>query len=68
MVCILPKIAKQYPQSAYAGLGMFLQLDWQYLQMTVPEVGSMMGPIEDVLREAFFPTILGGEEVSADFR
>ena len=40
----LAKIAKCYPQSAYAGLGMSLQLEWQYLQITVPGFGSLMGP------------------------
>ena len=44
-VRILAKIAKRYPQSAYAGLGMLLQLKWQYLQMPVHGVGSLMGPI-----------------------
>ena len=28
----------------------------------------MMGPIEEVLKETFFPTLFGGEEVDADFR
>ena len=27
-----------------------------------------MGPIEDALKEKFFPTIFGGEEINADFR
>ena len=67
-VRILAKIAKQYPQSTYAVLGMLLQLQWQYLQRTVPVVDSILGPIEDALREAFFPALFGGEEVSADHR
>ena len=62
------KIAKRYLQSTYTGLGMLINIEWQYLQRTVPEVGSLMGPLEDALREAFFPAILGGEEVSADLR
>ena len=41
----LDKIAKRYPQSEYSGLGIFIQLKWQYLQMTVSGVGSLMGPI-----------------------
>ena len=41
----LSKIAKQYPQLEYAGLGMPLQIKLQYLQRTVPGVGSLMGPI-----------------------
>ena len=64
----LAKITNRYPQSAYAGLGMLIQLKWQYIQWTVPGVGSLMGPIEDALREAFFPALFGGEEVSADLR
>ena len=51
----LDKIAKQYPQLAYAGLGILLQIQWQYLQRTVPGVGSLRGSIENSLREAFFP-------------
>ena len=67
-VCNLDKIANWYPQLAYAGLGISLQIEWQYLQRTVPEVGSLMGPIEDDLREAFLPALFGGEEVSANLR
>ena len=39
------KISKIYPQLAYTGLEMSLQLEWQYLQRTVPGVGTLMGPI-----------------------
>ena len=35
--------------------------------MTVPGVGTLMGPIEEVLREKFFPALFGGEEINADF-
>ena len=45
-VKVLDKIARRHPQSAYAGLGMSLQLEWKYLQRTVPGVGTLMGPIE----------------------
>ena len=44
-VRVLSKIARRHPQSAYARLGMSLQLEWQYLQRTVPGVSSLMGPI-----------------------
>ena len=67
-VCIPAKMAKRYPQLAHSGLGLLLQLEWQYLQRTVHEVGSMMSTIDDALREAFFPKIFRGEEVSADLR
>ena len=36
--------------------------------MTVPGVGTLMGPIEEALREKFFPTLFGGEEINTDFR
>ena len=41
----LAKKAKKYPQLAYSGLGMSLQIEWQYLQRTVPGVVTLMGPI-----------------------
>ena len=50
-VRVLGKISRRHPQSDYAGLGMSLQLEWQYLQRTVPGVGTLMGPIEEALRE-----------------
>ena len=45
---------------------MLLQIECKYLQRTVPGVGTMMGTIEDFLRDAFFPEMFGGEEVSSD--
>ena len=48
-ICILAKISKWFPQSVYVHLGMSLQIEWQYLQRTVPGVGSLMNPIEDAL-------------------
>ena len=44
-VRVLGKISQQHPQESYAGLGMSLQLEWQYLQRTIPGVGTLMGPI-----------------------
>ena len=46
---------------------MSLQSEWQYLQSTVPGVGTLMGPIEEALREKFFPLLFGGEDITADF-
>ena len=59
-VRVLAKISRRHPQSAYAGLGMLLKLEWQYLQRTVPRVGTLMGPIEEALGEKLFPSIFGG--------
>ena len=67
-VRVLAKISQRHPQSAYAGLGMLLQIEWQYLKMTVPGVGTLMGPIEEALKEKFFPALFGGEEINVNFR
>ena len=64
-VRVLAKIAQRHPQLAYAGLGMLLQSEWQYLQRTVPGVGTLMGPIEEALREKVPPLLFGGEEIKA---
>ena len=47
---------------------MSLQLEWQYLQRNVPRVGTLMGPIEEVLREKLFPALFRGEKINANFR
>ena len=67
-VKVLSKISQRHPQSAYAGLGISLQLEWQYLQRTVPGVDTLMGPIEEDLREKISPSLFGGEEIDAEFR
>ena len=46
VVRVLAKIARQHPQSAYSGLGMLLQLEWQYLQRAVPRLSTLIGPIK----------------------
>ena len=45
-----------------------MQFEWQYLQWTVPVFGTLIGPIEEALREKFFPVLFGGEEINTDFR
>ena len=47
---------------------MFFQMEWQYLQRTVPRVGILMGPIEEALKEKFFPALFGWEEINANFQ
>ena len=67
-VKVLAKIAQQQPQSAYASLGMSLKLKWNYLQRTVLGVGTLIGPIEEALREKSPPTLFGEEEINFNFR
>ena len=38
------------------------------MQRTVPRFCNLMGPIEEVLREKFFPALFRGEEIDANFR
>ena len=47
---------------------MLLQLEWQYLQRIIPGVGTLMGPIEEALREKFFPALFEGKDINADYR
>ena len=44
MVSILGKMSMRNPHLEYSGLGMSLHLKWQYLKITVPGVGTLMGP------------------------
>ena len=44
-----------------------LQLEYQYLQKTIPRVCTLIDPIEEALREKYFPTLFGGEEINAKF-
>ena len=45
-----------------------MQLKCQYLPRTVHRVGTLMGPLEEALREKFFPALFWGEEITANFR
>ena len=67
-VKVLAKITRRHPQMAYASLGMLLQSERQYPQRTVLGVGTLMGPIEESIREKFYSLLFRGEEITADFR
>ena len=53
------KYTRIIPQLSYGGLGVLLQLKWQYLHMTVLRVGIIMRHIGEALVETFFPALLG---------
>ena len=44
-----------------------MQLKWWYLQRTAPRVGTLMGPIEEALRETLLPTLFEGDDIDTDF-
>jgi hypothetical protein len=54
----LAKVAKSFPQAAYAGLAKSLQSEWQYLQRVVPGVAERFRPIEEALAGTFLPALL----------
>ena len=60
-VIILSKISTRHTQTDYSSLWMLLQIEWQYLQITVPKVDTLMEPIDTSLSEAFFPLLFGME-------
>ena len=47
---------------------MSLYMECQYLKMTVPGVGSLMGSIDDDIRVDLLPELYEGEEVRSDPR
>ena len=48
-------------------MGISLQLEWQYLQRNVPGVGTLIGPIEEALREKLVLALFRGEDINAYF-
>ena len=38
------------------------------MQRNVPGVGTLIGPIEEALREKLFPALFGGEEINPNFQ
>ena len=56
-VQILEEIAQRYPQTAYYGLAVSLQNEWQHVCRTVPGVGAYMDPLEAAL-SSFLSTLL----------
>ena len=59
-VIFLGKIAQRHPKLAYSGLGMLLQLEWQYLRMTVPGVGTLIGPNQGGPKREILPLAIWG--------
>ena len=56
----------KYPQSAYAGLTMLLQAEWQHLSRAVPGVKGRLQPIEDAIWGKFITVLMGLTEAEVD--
>ena len=67
---VLAKVARKYPQSAYAGYTFCLQNEWTYLARVTPDCASLFGPLERAIREELLPAFLciGASDITNDFR
>ena len=55
----LSDIAKTQPHTAYATLTHSLSSKWTFITRTVPSIGDLLQPLEDVLRQKFIPALTG---------
>jgi len=62
----LAKVARRYPQTAYAGLVRSLQTEWTYLQRVVPGADAAFQPIEEALQGAFLPALFALPQTETD--
>ena len=53
----LAKVAKRFPQTAYAGLAKSLQSEWQYVQRVTPDVDDLFAPVEEAIATHFLPAL-----------
>ena len=53
----LSMAAKRYPQTAYTGLTKSLQMEWQFVQRTIENIGGSFAPIEQAISKEFIPTL-----------
>jgi len=58
----LSRIAKKYPQSAYAGMTKSLQAEWQYLQRVNHSVADDFAPLDDAIAQDFVPALFGDDD------
>ena len=52
-------IARSHPQAAYSAYSHGLKGKWLYLARTVPNIGNLLQPLENILREKFIPALTG---------
>jgi hypothetical protein len=55
----LAKVARKYPQTAYAGLASSLHGEWQYLMRVTKCDDEAYSPIEKAIVEEFLPALFG---------
>ena len=60
LVNVLAGVAHKHPQYSYAGLQKSLQQEWDFVQRVTPGLGEAFVPVEEALREIFFPALFRG--------
>ena len=55
----LASIAETNPQAAYAGFSHGFVSKWTYLTRTIENVGPLLQPLEDIIREKLIPALCG---------
>ena len=53
----LAKIAKRFPQTAFAGLSRSLQSEWHYVQRVTPGCSEHFAPLEEAISQRFLPAL-----------
>ena len=55
----LVDIARKNPHIAYSNFIRSFKCKWGYLQRTIPDIGPLFQPIEDIIRHKFIPLVVG---------
>jgi hypothetical protein len=55
----LVTVAKTHPHLAYSNYVRSLKMKWSYLQRTLPDIGHLFQPMEDILRHKLIPLFVG---------
>jgi hypothetical protein len=63
---VLTDIAKTQPHAAHAAFVHGVRNKWYYCQRTMRQVGTLMQPIETIIRQKFLPTLFGNTMTISD--
>ena len=64
----LARIAAKEPQLAYAAFVYGTSKRWNYVCRTTPDIGVLLKPLENVIKETFLPAIIGKSFIDDTFR
>ena len=64
----LCKIAESQPYAAFAAFTHGVSSKWSYMSQVVPDIGHLLQPVEDVVRNVFLPILTGRQGLTDDER